>query len=344
MLLAMNFDARTLSREALSDLRRRGVASVQNGQTPDEVAQALCVSRAAVFNWLAMYRAGGWKALEARTRGGRPRKLDGKQMAWVYRTVAGKSPLQLRFSFALWTLDMIRIVIRRQFGIQLSRSSVGRLMEQLGLSAQRPLWRAYQQNPKAVSKWLKDEYPRICAEARRRGALVFFGDEAGVRSDAHSGTTWAPKGKTPIVSTTGARFGMNLISAVSRTGQMHFAVVEGKVNAEVFIEFLKRLIHNRRKPVFLIVDGHPTHKAVMVRKYVETVANKLSLFFLPPYSPELNPDELVWNDLKNHILGRKVITGPEQMRRVVLTRLRWMRKTPSHVASFFHAPETKYAA
>lgn len=340
----MNFDARTLSREALSDLRRRGVASVQNGQTPDEVAQALCVSRAAVFNWLAMYRAGGWQALEARTRGGRPRKLDGRQMSWVYRTVAGKSPLQLRFSFALWTLDMIRIVIRRQFGIQLSRSSVGRLMEQLGLSAQRPLWRAYQQNPKAVSKWLKDEYPRICAEAKRRGALVFFGDEAGVRSDAHSGTTWAPKGKTPIVSTTGARFGMNLISAVSRTGQMHFAVVEGKVNAEVFIEFLKRLIHNRRKPVFLIVDGHPTHKAVMVRKYVETVANKLSLFFLPPYSPELNPDELVWNDLKNHILGRKVITGPEQMRRVVLTRLRWMRKTPSHVASFFHAPETKYAA
>lgn len=340
----MNFDARTLSREALSDLRRRGVASVQNGQTPDEVAQALCVSRAAVFNWLAMYRAGGWQALEARTRGGRPRKLDGRQMSWVYRTVAGKSPLQLRFSFALWTLDMIRIVIRRQFGIQLNRSSVGRLMEQLGLSAQRPLWRAYQQNPKAVSKWLKDEYPRICAEAKRRGALVFFGDEAGVRSDAHSGTTWAPKGKTPIVSTTGARFGMNLISAVSRTGQMHFAVVEGKVNAEVFIEFLKRLIHNRRKPVFLIVDGHPTHKAVIVRKYVETVANKLSLFFLPPYSPELNPDELVWNDLKNHILGRKVITGPEQMRRVVLTRLRWMRKTPSHVASFFHAPETKYAA
>ena len=340
----MNFDARTLSREALSDLRRRGVASVQNGQAPDEVAQALCVSRAAVFNWLAMYRAGGWQALEARTRGGRPRKLDGRQMSWVYRTVAGKSPLQLRFSFALWTLDMIRIVIRREFGIQLSRSSVGRLMEQLGLSAQRPLWRAYQQNPKAVSKWLKEDYPGICAEAKRRGALVFFGDEAGVRSDAHSGTTWAPKGKTPIVSTTGARFGMNLMSAVSRTGQMHFAVVEGKVNAEVFIEFLKRLIHNRRKPVFLIVDGHPTHKAVMVRKYVETVADRLSLFLLPPYSPELNPDELVWNDLKNHILGRKVITGPEQMRKVVLTRLRWMRKTPSHVASFFRAPETKYAA
>jgi transposase len=340
----MKFDARTLSREALSDLRRRGVASVQSGQTPDEVAEALCVSRAAVFNWLAMYRAGGWNVLEARKRGGRPRKLDGQQMAWVYRTVAGKSPLQMRFTFALWTLDMIRIVIRRQFGIQLSRSSVGRLMDQLGLSAQRPLWRAYQQNPKAVAKWLKEEYPRICEEAKRQRARVFFADEAGVRSDAHSGTTWAPKGKTPIVSTTGARFGMNLISAVSRTGQMHFAVVEGRVNAEVFIEFLRRLIHNRRTPVFLIVDGHPSHKAGKVKKYVETVADRLRLFFLPPYSPELNPDELVWNDLKTHILGRKAIVGPAQMRRIVLSRLRWMQKTPQHVASFFHAPETKYAA
>jgi transposase len=340
----MKFDARTLSQEALSDLRRRGVASVQDGQTPDEVARVPCVSRAAVFNWLAMYRGGGWHALEARKRGGRPRKLDGRQMAWVYSTVAGKSPLQMRFTFALWTLDMIRIVIRRQFGIQLSRSSVGRLMDQLGLSAQRPLWRAYQQNPKAVAKWLKEEYPRICEEAKRRRARVFFADEAGVRSDAHSGTTWAPKGKTPIVSTTGARFGMNLMSAVSRTGQMHFAVVDGRVNAEVFIEFLRRLIHNRRTPVFLIVDGHPSHKAGKVKKYVETVADRLRLFFLPPYSPELNPDELVWNDLKNHILGRKAIVGPAQMRRVVLSRLRWMQKTPQHVASFFHAPETKYAA
>lgn len=340
----MKFDARTLSREALTDLRRRGVAGVQNGQTPDEVAQALGVSRAAVFTWLAMYRSGGWDGLEARRRGGRPRKLSGKQMDWIYRTVAGKSPLQMRFSFALWTLDMIRIVIRRQFGVQLSRSSVGRLMDQLGISAQRPLWRAYQQNPKAVAKWLRKEYPRICEEAKRRGALVFFGDEAGVRSDAHSGTTWAPKGQTPVVSTTGARFGMNLISAVSRTGQMHFNIVEGRVNAEVFIEFLRRLIHNRRKPVFLIVDGHPSHKAAMVGKYVESVADRLSLFFLPPYSPELNPDELVWNDLKNHILGRKAISGPKQMRRVVLSRLRWLEKTPKHVASFFRAPETRYAA
>ena len=344
MLLRMKQDARKLPRQSLSDLRRRAVASVQECHTPEEVADTLGVCRAVVFRWLAMYRNGGWDALDARKRGGRPRKLTGKHMRWIYKTVTGKNPLQLNFPFALWTLDMVKQIIRKHLGVKLSRSSVGRLMDQLGLSAQRPLWRAYQQNPKVVTKWLLEDYPLLCAEAKALGAHIFFGDEAGVRSDAHCGTTWAPRGKTPIVSTTGARFGMNLISAVSRKGQMHFAVVEGKVTGEVFVEYLRRLIHNRRRPIFLIVDGHPTHKSLMVRRYVETVQDRLRLCFLPPYSPELNPDELVWNDLKTHILGRKIITGPDQMRRTVLSRLRWMRKQPVHVASFFHAPETKYAA
>lgn len=333
-----------MNRQSLTDLRRRAVASVQDGNTPDEVTEMLGVSRSAVFGWLARYRAGGWDALDARKRGGRPRKLTGSQMRWIYRTVTGKNPLQLNFPFALWTLDMVKRIIRRQMGVTLSRSSIGRLMDQLGLSAQRPLWRAYQQNPKVVAKWLREDYPLICKEAKARGAYIFFGDEAGVRSDGHSGTTWAPRGKTPIVSTTGARFGMNLISAVSRTGQMHFAVVEGRVTAEVFVEYLRRLIHGRRRPIFLIVDGHPTHKSAMVRRFVETVQDRLQLRFLPPYSPELNPDELVWNDLKNHILGRMRITGPAQMRRMVLSRLRWMKRQPAHVASFFHASETRYAA
>jgi transposase len=344
MLPGMKQDARKLSRVSLTDLRRRAVASVQDGHTPDEVAETLGISRAAVFGWLARYRAGGWDALNARRRGGRPPKLSGSQMQWIYQTVTEKNPLQMKFTFALWTLDMVRRLIRRHLRIMLSRSSVGRLMDQLGLSAQRPLWRAYQQNPAAVAKWLRDEYPRICEAAKQARALIFFADEAGVRSDAHSGTTWAPRGKTPIVSTTGARFGMNLISAVSRTGQMHFAVVEGRVTAEVFVEYLRRLLHGRRRPVFLVVDGHPTHKSAMVRRFVESVSGRLQLFFLPPYSPELNPDELAWNDLKNHILGRMSITGPDQMRRAVLSRLRWMQKSPNHVASFFYAPETRYAA
>jgi len=337
-------DARKLSAQSLTDLRKRAVGSVQDGTSPELLAETLGISRAALYGWLARYRSGGWDALDARKRGGRPRKLGSREMRWVYTTVSSKNHLQMHFRFALWTLDMIRAVIKRHLGIELSRSSVGRLMDQLGLSAQRPLWRAYQQNPAVVNKWLREAYPQICNEAKSCGATIFFGDEAGVRSDAHAGTTWAKRGRTPIVSTTGARFGMNLISAISRRGQMHFNVVCGRVNAEVFIEFLKRLLHGRRRPVFLIVDGHPTHKARSVQLYLDTVKDRLRLFLLPPYSPELNPDELVWNDLKTHLLGRVRLTTREQMVKTVLVRLRWLKARPNRVASFFHAPYTKYAA
>ena len=193
---------------------------------------------------------------------------------------------------------MIAQLIKDRYGIRLSRWSVGRLLTQLGLSAQRPLWRAYQQNPEAVEQWLKTEYPQICRQAKKNRAEIYFADEAGIRSDYHSGTTWGVRGKTPIVSNTGSRFSLNLISAVSRLGQMRFMVVKGRVGAAVFITFLKRLLHNATRPIFLIVDGHPAHKAKMVKKFLATNSGRLRLFFLPPYSPELNPDEYVWNESK----------------------------------------------
>ena len=328
MQTAPSTDARRLSHDKLTDLRRRGVAAVQDGESPEIVASVLGVHRTTVYGWLAKYRDGGWGRLDARKRGGRKPKLDGRAMGWIYQTVSMGNPRQYKFRFALWTSHMVGVLIHRRFGIRLSRASVCRLLSQLGLSAQRPLWRAYQQDPATVERWLRDEFPRIRALAKAQKAEIWFGDEAGVRSDAHAGTTWAPRGKTPIVSTTGARFGLNLISAVSRRGDFRFMGVQGRVNAEVFIGFLKRMLRGMRRPVFLIVDGHPTHKAVKVRRFLETVAGKLQLFFLPPYSPELNPDEHVWNDLKNNGIGRKVITGPDQMKRVVLSHLRALQKSP----------------
>jgi transposase len=337
-------DARRLSHDKLTDLRRRGVAAVQAGESPEHVARIFGVHRTTVYGWLAQYRDGGWHRLDARKRGGRKPKLDGRAMAWVFKTVAMGNPQQYKFRFALWTSQMVGVLIKRRFGISLSRASVCRLLNQLGLSAQRPLWRAYQQDPATVERWLQEEFPRIQALAKAQKATIWFGDEAGVRSDGHAGTTWAPRGRTPIVSTTGARFGLNLISAVSRRGDFRFMGVQGRVNAEVFITFLKRLMQGMHKPIFLIVDGHPTHKALKVRRFLETVGGKLALFFLPPYSPELNPDELVWNDLKNNGIGRKVITGPDQMKREVISHLRSLQKSPALVRSFFHAPSTAYAA
>jgi len=339
----MNTDARALDHVTLTELRRRGVAAVQSGESPTHVAAALGVNLRSVFRWLAQYRRGGWDRLDARKRGGRPPKLDGKALRWIYNSVANKNPQQLKFPFALWTAAMVQTLIAERFKVQLSRSSVCRLLDQLGLSAQRPLWRAYQQNPEAVKRWLEKDYPAIRRRARREGAQLFFADEAGVRSDFHSGTTWSRRGHTPVVSTTGARFGANLISAISAQGQLRFMLTKGRVTAAVFIEFLKRLLVNAATPIFVVVDGHPTHRAKSVARFAAAQEGRLALFFLPPYSPELNPDEYVWNDLKVHGTGRKMITSLTQLRQMIISHMRQLQKLPALVRSFFHAPTTRYA-
>lgn len=339
----MNTDARRLDHKTLTELRKRAVASIQDGESPTSVAAALGVNERTVYRWLAAYRTGGWGKLDARKRGGRPRKLDGQAMKWIYETIAAKSPLQLKFPFALWTAAMVQQLIKSRFSIKLSHSSVCRLLNQLGLSAQRPLWRAYQQDPEAVERWKNEEYPRIRRRARRLGAQIFFADEAGVRSDFHSGTTWGKRGTTPVVSSTGARFGANIISAVSAQGQLRFMLTKGRVTASVFIEFLRRLLVNAEAPIFLIVDGHPTHKAKSVKRFVAEQDGWLELYFLPPYSPELNPDELVWNDLKNNGLGRMAFSTREELRQLTVSHLRRIQKLPALIASFFKAPTTRYA-
>ena len=337
-------DARKLDHKGLTQLRQRAIQAVRNGESPEIVARVLGVSRAAIYNWLAKYRQGGMGQLDARKRGGRPPKLDGAALRYIYDTVTMKNPMQLKFPFALWTSAMVAKLIYDKYGIDLSRSSVSRLLNQMGLSAQRPLWRAYQQDPEKVDQWLNDQFPKIKALAKRNKADIYFSDEAGVRSDYHSGTTWSKRGQTPVVTTTGARFGLNLISAISPRGQMRFMVTKSSVNASVFIEFLKRLIHNADKPIYLIVDGHPAHKAKKVKAFVESVKERLQLFYLPGYSPELNPDELVWNNLKNHGIGRKVIETKAQMKKSVLSHMKHIQKSPGLICSFFQTKTTRYAA
>ena len=340
----MKIDGRKLNHARLEEIRFNAVTAVQAGEAPTAVARAMGLYTNRVFVWLAAYRAGGWDALRARKGTGRPKRLSGRQIQWIYNTVTMKSPLQLKLPFALWTRSQIRTVVYRKYGMRLSLTSIGRLLAQLGLTCQKPLFRAYQQNPSLVERWLKSEYPRIRAMAKREGAEIFFEDESGVRSDFHSGTTWAPKGKTPVVRVTGQRFSLNMISAISPKGSLRFMVVRGSVGARVFIEFLKRLMYGRRRAVFLIVDGHPSHRSKSARSYVASLGGKLKLFFLPPYSPELNPDEFVWNDVKNNGVARTLVHGPRDLHRAVVGRLRHLQKSPKIVRSFFQAPDTCYAA
>jgi transposase len=243
-------DARALNHKTLTEIRKRAIARIQDGENPAEVASVLGVHLRTVYRWLALYRNGGLDKLDANKRGGRPSKLDDKALKWLYDTITSKNPMQLRFPFALWTSTMIKELIRKNLGVKLSKSSVCRLLNQLGLSAQRPLWRAYQQDPEKVQKWIEEEYPEIYNKARKAGAQIYFGDEAGVRSDFHSGTTWGKRAQTPIVSSTGARFSANMISAVSPRGQLRFMLTKGRVTAKVFIEFLRRLMINAKKPFF----------------------------------------------------------------------------------------------
>jgi len=337
-------DGRKLSHKTLEEIRIRAVQRVQDGESPEAVIRALGLSRACIYDWLARYRSGGWDALRARKIPGRPRLLTGRQMRWIYKTITDKNPLQLKFPYALWTRAMVQKVIADRYGIKLSLPSIGRLLAQLGLTCQRPLFRAYQQNRSLVEKWLKEEYPRIRAWAKREGAEIYFEDEAGLRSDFHAGTTWGVAGRTPVVRVTGARFGFNMMSAVSARGGLRFMVVKGSVRAKQFIDFIKRLLHGATRPIFLIVDGHPTHRAKAVQRYVDSLHGKLRLFFLPPYSPELNPDEQVWNDLKNHGLGRMAISTPQDMLSKAIAHLRGLQKRPRKVRSFFLHPDTCYAA
>jgi len=335
-------DGRKLDHKTLEVIRIRAVERVEAGENPEVVIRALGMSRARIYEWLAAYREGGYEALKAKKLFGRPPKLTGKQLDQLYRVVTEKNPMQLKFSYALWTRSMIREVIRDKFGVRLSDVSVGRLLKKLGLSPQKPLRRAYQQDPEAVERWVNEEYPQIRKLAKREKAVIYFADEASVRSDYHSGTTWAPRGQTPVVPSTGARFSLNLVSAVSPRGGMRFMTVNGRMNASKFIEFLQRLLKGAERPVFLIVDGHPTHRAVKVKKFVASTQGKLRLFFLPPYSPELNPDESVWNYVKHHHVGKATISGPDQFRALVLGTLRRIQKMPGLVRSFFGQKELRY--
>jgi transposase len=335
-------DGRKLSSKTLEEIRIRAIQRVQDGESPETVIRTLGFTRACIYNWLARYRAGGWDALKTGSRTGRPRKLNGSHLSWIYQTVADKDPLQMKFPFALWTRSMVAIVIRRQFGIRLSDASVGRLMRQLGLSCQRPLFRAYQQRPEAVEQWKQRVFPDIKKRAKKLGATIYFEDESGIRSDFHSGTTWAPKGQTPVVQVTGARFSLNMIGAIDMKGQLRFMVVKGSVASQHICDFLKRLMHNAESPVFLIWDGHPTHRSKIVHECIDSFEGKPEVYTRPSYSPELNPTEQVWNNVKHHGVGRKKVFGPDQMKALVIGQLRRSQKLPATVKSFFRHPDCAY--
>ena len=336
--------SKTTTEEKLrAEKRRNVVAAVQRGEAVTVVARVFHLPLRTLFLWLARYRQGGWHALEEGKRSGRPPKLSAERIQWLYQAITLGDPRQHQFEFCLWTLQIIRQLLRREFGIELSKSAVSRLLAQLGLSPQRPIYKSYKQDPKKMKRYLDKVFPKLREEARRKGAVIFFVDEAAVRSDSHRGTTWSKVGETPVVRDSGDRFSVRLISAVSPRGDMKFAAFEGKMNGARFVNFLKKLRADVGRPIIVIADNASYHKGKAVDLYCRQTEGSVRVENLPAYSPELNPDEQVWNHAKAR-LGKLAVTTRAEMKKTVTNILRSIQATTSLVLSFFQLPHTKYAA
>ena len=266
---------RRIPRTELSEIRRQFARMLDDGVPAQSIMVALKLGRSTYFQWKKKYQEHGLDGLKVRPLPGAASKLTDQQTSQLRGWLVGRDPRQFQFDFALWTRRIVRDLIRQQFDVEMTPQGVGKLLHRLGLSPQRPLYRAYQQNPEAVQRWKQEEFPEIREQARKEGAEVYFGDESGVRTDHHAGTTWAPVGQTPVVEVTGERKSVNMISAVSPGGTLHFEVFFGSCNATVFVEFLKKLMHDAPGPVFLILDNVSFHKAPLVKEYVASLEGRL---------------------------------------------------------------------
>jgi hypothetical protein len=255
-----------------------------------------------------------------------------------------KTPDQLEFGFMLWTRDAVAELIKDRFKIGISKWTVGRLLKQWGMSPQKPVKKAYQQQPEVVKEWLDKEYPRIARKATQEKAEIQWGDEMGVRSDDQIGRTYGKIGQTPVVKVSGQRFSCQMISTVSNRGTLRFMIFDGKFNANVCITFLKRLVKDAKRKIFLILDGHPVHKSKKVKSWIAANAARISLFVLPAYSPELNPDELLNQDVKTNAVRKKRAANKDELKRNLIGYLRGRQKRPDLVRRYFEAKHVRYAA
>jgi transposase len=346
-MAGMRNDARRLSPEAQEALRRRAAAAVRTGEmTQTAAARVFGVARKTVWLWTKAHRQGGDAALAAKKRGpkGGGGKLQGWQAATVCNLIRDRHPEQLKLPFYLWTSDAVRQLIRREFGVKLSARSVRRYLARWGFTPQKPTRVAYERNPEAVRRWLEEEYPAIRARAKRERGRIYWGDGMGVRSDHQAGRSYAPKGRTPTTSGTGQRFGANVFSALTNRGHLLFTVFKTRFTAAVFLRFLRRLIKEARRKVFLIVDRHPVHRSRKVRAWLAQHADRIEMFFLPGYSPDLNPDEMLNQDVKTNAVGKRRPRTRSQMLRTVRGYLDRRRRNPDLVLRYFHEESVRYAA
>lgn len=342
----MRRDARSLSQQAQEALRLRAVRAVRQGMKQVDAARVFGVTRQAIGKWMKKFREGGEAALRAGTKGRPPTggRLKGWQAAAICNLIRDRHPEQLKLPFVLWTAEAVRQLIQRRFRIRCSVRTVQRYLKRWDFTPQKPRRRAWERDDAAVQRWLREEYPAIRRSAKRQKARIYWGDEMGMRSDHQAGRSYGPRGHTPVVPGTGQRFGCNMISAITNRGALTFMVFKQRFVAAVFIQFLRRLIQQANRRVVLILDRHPVHRSRKVQRWLAEHADQIRVFYLPGYSPELNPDEMLNNDVKANALGSRRPHNQDELMQNIRGYLRHRKNKPEVVKKYFHAESVRYAA
>jgi transposase len=345
--MAEGGDARRLAPAVQEELRWRVVSALESGAvgTYAEAAEVFQVAERSVGSWWRAYRKQGRTALASPPRGPAPgsrERIGESGRSAILQAMCDYTPQEVGLSGALWTRATTAGLIRMVTGVTMTEQSVGRWLRRHGFTPQRPARRSRHQREAQVQAWLDEEFPAIRERARTENAEIAFLDQCGLRSDtAPPGTSWAPAGRTPIVRVSGRRFRVNVMSAVTTRGALWFTVFTGRFNAKFFIDFLDRLARQAGRKVHVVADRHPVHRSKAVKAWLQDNAGRIELHFMPGYSPELNPDELLNADLKRHVSGARA-RDADDLAHETRRFLRRRQRQPHIVRGYFHAPHVRY--
>lgn len=338
-------DARLIPDEVMSYVRMIAVRAVrENGFSPEDVSELLGISRSSVYAWLKCFKSEGYAGLETKKAPGAEPVVSEEMDVWLKQTVLETTPEAFGYDTPLWTCALLAEVLAERFGVEVGGATINAHLHRLGLSVQKPTYRATEQDPEAVERFVNETFPKLQRFAKTIGADIAFEDEAGIDLRERSGTTWGARGDSPSVAVTGRRGHLNILSTVSAQGALHYHITEGRINSEVYIDFLKQLLKGRTRPLILVVDGASFHRSKKVRVFIAQNRHRIRLKFLPAYTPERNPDEHVWEEIKDKTLGRQVIKNKRDLKQRVHSALRSLQKRTHRILSFFQLPETQYAA
>lgn len=338
-------DARSIPDDVMSYLRKIAVHAVEeNHHSPEDVIKVLGFSRSIIYDWLNRYQEDGYAGLDTKKAPGSPPIVTDEMDEWLKQTILDLSPEHFGYDTALWTCDLLAELLSERYGVQVLGSTVNQHLHRLGLTSQKPNYIACEQDPVAVEQFVQKKYPKIQNFAKKVDADIGFEDEAAVDLRDRSGKTWGACGVTPDVYVTGQRGRLNILSMVTAKGAFDYHVTEERINSNRYIEFLRQLIKDRTRPLFLVVDRASFHCSKQVRLFIWHHRRQIRLFYLPTYSPELNPDEHVWEEIKDKQLGRQPIRNKRDLKQRADAALKSLQERTERLISFFHLPDTQYAA